>query len=131
MRMSHKEVLNRVLLAALCLNQEVPHAHGSQQREESSESRGELCSKLVTSTNGKGGRKRRVQRPISLPPQKLSSPGPTLCPCVLNPQDPPWLQPGGRGTLFCLLHKNTETERACFLALSSSPSCPGPTTDVG
>lgn len=47
---------------------------------------------------------------------------------VLNPQDPPWLQPVGKGTPFCLLHKNTETERACLLALSSSPSCPGPTT---
>lgn len=45
MRMSHKEVLNRVLLAALCLKEEVPHAHGSQQREASSESRGELGSK--------------------------------------------------------------------------------------
>ena len=72
MRMSHKELLNRVLLAALCLNEEAPHAPGSQQRQTSSESTGELCSKLVASTNGKGSRK-EFKGPSPCPLKALQS----------------------------------------------------------
>lgn len=75
---------------------------------------------------GKEARK-RVKGPSPYPLKNPPVQGPQRA-RILNPQDPPWLQPVGKGTPFCLLHKNTETEQACLPALSSSPSCPGPTT---